>query len=106
MSILIVYCDLNRSDAKSFKTRLSILSKEIQKGRRPDQISSNGSIYFVQTPESAKEFTARIAESGGMNEDKDRLAVIDAARGKAYIWGNFESELKVNFPFVVNEFEM
>jgi len=104
MTILIVYCDLNRSDTKSYKSRLSILSKEIQRGRRPEQISSNGLIFFVQTPERAKDFTNRLAERGGMNKEKDRLAVIDAGQGRVYIWGSFEAELKAKFPFVVEAF--
>ncbi len=36
-----------------------------------------------------------------MNKEKDRLAVIDAGQGRAYIWGSFEAELKAKFPFVV-----
>lgn len=36
-----------------------------------------------------------------MNKEKDRLAVIDASQGRAYIWGDFDADLKAKFPFVV-----
>src|SRR4051812_16510494 len=103
MTILIVHCELNRSDVKSHKSRLSILNNEIQRGRRPEQISSNGSIFFVQTPETADQFTARLAEKCSMNKEKDRLAVIDTSRGKVYIWGSFDADLESKFPFVVGD---
>lgn len=105
MSILIVHCELNRSDVKSFKSREHILTQEIRKGRRPDQISSNGSLFFVQTPETSSDYIKRLIESCGLNKIKDRLAVIDLSRGKAYIWGNFDETAKSKFPLLVEQFE-
>lgn len=104
MSILIVHSELNRSDIKAYKARYSVLAKEIEKGRRPEQISSNGSIFFVQTPEDASVFAKRLASNCGMNSEKDRLAVIDVSRGRAYIWGAFDAELRSKFPFLIEEF--
>lgn len=101
MTILIVHCELNRSDAKSHKSRLTVLAKEIQKGRRSEQISSNGCIFFIQTPESADAFAARLIKHSVMSEENDRLAVINVSQGRTYIWGNFDTELKSKFPFVV-----
>lgn len=103
MTMLIVNCELNRSDTKSYKSRLSVLLKEIEKGRRPDQISSNGSVFFVQTPERAADFARRLVEKSGMNREKDRLAVIDVAQGKVHIWGDFDAEIKAKFPFLIEE---
>lgn len=104
MPILIVHCELNRSDVKSHKSRLSVLAKEIEKGRRPEQISSNGSIFFVHTPERALDFAKRVVEKCGMNREKDRLSVVDASQGKVYIWGDFDAEIKAKFPFLVEEY--
>lgn len=103
MTILFVHCELNRSDVKSHKSRQSVLTKEIEKGRRPEQISSNGSMFFVQTPERALDFAKRLVERCGMNREKDRLAVVDASQGKVYIWGDFDAEIKAKFPFLVEE---
>ncbi|WP_267359762.1 MULTISPECIES: hypothetical protein [unclassified Methylobacterium] len=101
MSVLIVHVELNRSDIKAHKSRLSIIVKEIEMGRRPGQISSNGSVFFLQTPEGAPDFAKRLIENCGMNSEKDRLAVIDVSQGKAYIWGIFDAELEAKFPFLV-----
>lgn len=103
MTILIVHCELNRSDAKSYKSRESILRKEITKGRRMDQVSPSGSIYFVHTPETAQIFMKRLVENCSMNRDKDRLAVVDVNLGKVYIWGIFDEEIRAKFPFLVEE---
>lgn len=103
MSILVVQCELNRSDVKSHKSRQSVLTREIEKGRRPEQISSNGSMFFVQTPERALDFAKRLVERCGLNKEKDRLSVVDASQGKVYIWGDFDAEIKAKFPFLVEE---
>lgn len=103
MPILILHCELNRSDVKSFKSRQSVLTREISRGRRPDQISSNGSVFFVQTPERAEEFATRLIVNSGLNIEKDRLAVIDVRQGKVYVWGAFDAELRAKFPFIIEE---
>jgi len=103
MPILIVHCNLNRSDVKSYKSRQSVFTKEIERGRRPEQISCNGSIFFVQTPEGALDFANRLIAKSGMNGEKDRLVVIDVSQGKAYIWGCFDVDIKAKFPFLIVE---
>lgn len=103
MPILIVHCELNRSEVKSYKSRQSVIAREIERGRRREQISSNGSMFFVQTPEGAPNFAKRLIANCGMNKEKDRLAVVDASRGKVYIWGDFDAEIKAKFPFLVEE---
>lgn len=82
------------------------MTKEIRKGRRPEQISFNGSIFFLQTPESADAFAARLIKNAGMSQEKDRLAVIDVGRGKTHIWGSFDADLNAKFPFVVETIEI
>lgn len=103
MTILIVHCELNRSDTKSLKTRESVFKIELSKGRRSDQISSNGSTFFVHTPESALILLKRLIENCILNKEKDRLSITDAGQGKVYIWGRFDEDIRTKFPFLVEE---
>ncbi|TXM64658.1 hypothetical protein [Methylobacterium sp. WL120] len=103
MPIYALSVDIGPGDHRAVRSLAIRLRDEVRRGRRPNQVSVNGSLSILQTPETASALIARIVGAGILDPAHDRLSVIDLAARKITNWGRHDPAMRETFPLLVTD---
>lgn len=104
MGIYILNVDLGPGDHRPVRSIYSEFVKEARKGRRPEQISLNGSLIIVQTPETSRALMTRMLSVNRLDPAFDRVSLVDVAVKRMLFWGLSDEGAADKFPLLIEQF--
>ena len=105
MPIYAVSVDIGPGDHRPVRSLYTRFHNEVRKGRRPGQVSVNGSFVLLHTPETTVALMARILNVTGFQAEYDRVSIIDMAARRITSWGIRDASLEANFPVIAFSYD-